>query len=330
MGRLFESEDKFVMWLRRRSRGEVSGLRIGIGDDAGLIQPSPGREIILTADLSIEGVHFSWRLHPPEAVGHRALARSLSDVAAMGGRPKFALIALALSRRVERAWVEAFYAGIFRLARRFGVTVLGGDTALKPGGMAADVVVMGDVEKGKALLRSGAQPGDAIFVAGTLGLSAVGLRLLRSRSRGRHAGALRAHLYPEPQCRLGQFLVARRLASAAMDLSDGLSLDLTRLAKASKVGARLWSGAIPTAKPAVLGAIHAVSPLSLALDGGEDYKLLFTVPRRKLGRVPASFEGIRLHRIGEICAPGQGIVMVEENGKSRALAAAGYDHFRRN
>lgn len=332
MRRQFKTEAEFITWLRRRSGQKATGTRVGIGDDAGLIQPSPGRDVILTTDLTIEGVHFSRKLHPPEAVGYRALARSLSDVAAMGGRPRFALIAIALSRRADRPWIEKFYAGIFRLAREYGVTVLGGDTAFKrggAGGRAVDVMVMGDVVKGQALLRSGARPGDTIFVAGTLGLAAVGLRLLRSGSRNRSGGAVRAHLYPEPQCRLGQFLVEERLASAAIDLSDGLSLDLARLAAASGVGARVWQDAIPTVKPGILPAPHAALALSLALNGGEDYKLLFTISRKNFPRVPRAFEGIRLHPIGEICGSAHRIALIGENGRATPLAAAGYDHFRR-
>lgn len=332
MQKQYRSEAEFLTWLRRCSGRNAAGMVVGIGDDAGLIRPKAGRELILTTDLSIEGVHFSTRLHPPEAVGHRALARSLSDIAAMGGAPRFALVALALSRRTDRLWVEEFYGGIFRLAHRFGVMLLGGDTAIKPGrtgGIAADVVVVGDVARGRALLRSGARPGDTVFVAGTLGLAALGLRALRSKLKNRVA-ALRAHLYPEPQCALGQFLAEERVASAAMDLSDGLSLDLARLAAASGVGARLWQDAIPTVKPGAMSAARGVTPLSLALNGGEDYKLLFTVSQRSLPRVPEIFDGVRLHRIGEICASARGISLIGNNGKPQPLAAAGYDHFRSN
>jgi thiamine-monophosphate kinase len=323
MGRLFKTEDEFVNWLKRRRQAKTPGLRLGIGDDAGLIEPSPGHEIILTADLSIEGVHFSRRLHPADAVGHRALARSLSDVAAMGGKPRFALISLALSKRADRAWVEEFYRGMFRLARRFGVTILGGDAAVTGSVLAADVTMLGEVARGRALLRSGARPGDAIYVAGTLGLSALGLRLLRSRSNVRNSRALRAHLYPEPQCALGQFLSERRLASAAIDLSDGLSLDLSRLLKASGAGAQLWESHIP--RPAVAAGQRASAALSLALDGGEDYKLLFTVPASKASRLPASYQGILLHEIGEV--RNRGMMIAGPNG-IRPLVRAGYDHFR--
>lgn len=328
----FRTETELVDWLSRRSRSSPSGvpcLRLGIGDDGALIRLERGQELILTADLSIEGVHFSRRYHPPEAVGHRALARSLSDVAAMGGRPRFALISLALSKQTDRVWVERFYRGLGRLADRFHVTVIGGDTAVKSGGVVVDVAVAGVVAQGAALLRSGARAGDAIFVAGTLGLSTAGLRALRSAKGGQFGGAVRAHLYPEPQCRVGEYLSSEGVASAAIDLSDGLSADLPRLLRASGVGARIRAGAIPA--PRLLSGFvkSAEQALALALDGGEDYKLLFTVPKRKLACLPVSIGGVRLAHIGETCKEHPGAAMIERNGEWKALPERGYDHFRR-
>ena len=202
--------------------------------------------------MSIEGVHFTRRLHPPEAVGHRALARSLSDVAAMGGVPRYALVSLAISKGATREWVSAFYRGMLALARRFGVELIGGDTARVAERTFIDVLAAGEVPRGRALRRSGARMGDQIYVSGRLGLSALGLRLLRSRRGGSPPPAeatareaMHHHLYPIPQCALGRFLSERRLASALMDLSDGLSTDLARMCAASGVGARLWAEKIP-------------------------------------------------------------------------------------
>lgn len=324
----FKTENELVDWLSRTNRSSASGLRLGIGDDGALIRPERGQELILTADLSIEGVHFSRKYNPPEAVGHRALARSLSDVAAMGGRPRFALIGLALSKRTRRAWVERFYRGLSGLADRFHVRIIGGDTAIKAGGVVIDVVVVGTVAEGAAIVRSGAKTGDAIFVAGTLGLSALGLRALRSGDEGPLAHAVRAHLYPEPQCRLGEFLSKERVASAAIDLSDGLSSDLPRLLRASGVGARIRAAAIPAPRISVGSGKRPEPALELALNGGEDYKLLFTAPTRKLARLPVSIGGARLTRIGEICKAHPGVALIEENGRWKPLPKRGYDHFR--
>ncbi|HTV56583.1 MAG TPA: thiamine-phosphate kinase [Terriglobia bacterium] len=325
----FNSETEFTGWLARKSAGKARGLHLGIGDDAALLELRPGFKWVVTTDLSIEQVHFSADRHPPRSVGHRALARSLSDVAAMGGEPRFALISLALSRRVRRRWIEEFFTGMLRLARRYRVKLVGGDTALHAGRTMVDVTVIGEVLRDRAILRSGAKPGDFLFVGGELGYSALGLRLLRSRAgskRFSESKAIRAHLYPDPQCQLGAFLAGRRIASSAIDVSDGLSSDLNRLAQASGVGARIWADRIP--RPESAGGNSARSPgLSLALHGGEDYKLLFTVPPGRVELLPKRFRATRIVRIGEMQASRLGVQLVR-NGNAVPLEAAGYDHFR--
>jgi thiamine-monophosphate kinase len=337
---LFRTENEFVQWLqaleapahgheRVRSLRLEKGVKLGIGDDAALVAVKSGHELILTTDMSIEGVHFSHRLHPAEAVGHRALARSLSDVAAMGGIPRYLLVSLAISKQVTRDWVFGFYRGMQALARRFGVRLVGGDTALVPGGTFIDVLVAGEVPRGKSLRRSGARAGDQIFVSGRLGLSALGLRLLRSKRGGSRLHvtaaareAVHAHLYPEPQCALGRFLSEHRTASALMDLSDGLSTDLSRLCAASGVGARLWAAKIPSPN-----LPEAADSLQLALHGGEDYQLLFTVPQREASRLPLKFQGRPLYHLGEIEAS-KGIKLVMPDGNVHTLEPAGWDYFR--
>ncbi|MBZ5516875.1 MAG: thiamine-phosphate kinase [Acidobacteriia bacterium] len=331
----FKSEPEFVAWLRRIAPTRRGRLRLGIGDDAALLAVARGQELILTTDLSIEGIHFLPSLHPPRAVGHRALARSLSDIAAMGGTPRFALVSLAISRRTSRRWVEEFYAGLNRLAGQFGTVIVGGDTALVPDRIAIDVIVCGEVPAGRALRRSGARPGDQIFVSGCLGLSALGLELLRGqggtragrRSRRWTAEALCAHLYPTPQCELGRFLSGRGLASALIDVSDGLSTDLAHLCAASGVGAWIGEELIP--KPAAPSTrdLQESDRLALALHGGEDYQLLFTVPRRKVRQVPRAFQGIPLHWIGVIWVSKR-LELLRADGTHRRLEPGGWDHFR--
>ncbi len=324
-GSSFKSEAEFIAWIRRRTPRRVAGLTLGIGDDAALVTVPAGQELVLTTDMSIEGVHFTSTFHPPQAVGHRALARSLSDIAAMGGTPRYALISLAVSRRTQRAWLEGFFDGLFALARRFATVIIGGDTAVVKGPCAVDVIVAGEVPRGRALCRSGAQPGDRIFVSGRLGMAALGLRLLPSRTNGRtpvEKAALRAHLFPQPQCALGRFLSEHRLARGLMDLSDGLSIDLRRLCDASGVGAKLFANRIPI--PPIADAEDA---LELALHGGEDYQLLFTVAEAKTSKIPRFFGRIPLHCIGEIRAS-RGIDLVTSDGKTLALETRGYDHFR--
>ncbi len=320
----FPSEREFIRWVQRRTTSAVPGLHLGIGDDAAVIKVQPGQELLLTSDLSIEGVHFTTRLHPPEAVGHRALARSLSDIAAMGGTPRYALISLAVSRRTSRRWIESFYSGLLALAKRYGVALVGGDTAQVRSSMSVDIVIVGEVRRGTALRRSGAQPEDQIFVSGTPGLAAWGLELLRSRRRHLNPleiAALRAHLYPQPQCALGQSL--RGVATSLMDLSDGLSLDLWRLCQASNVGATLFESQIPC--PSLLGAAKA---LRHALHGGEDYLLLFTIPEAKTANLSSRLGGVQIHRIGRI-QRGRGVRLMTSGGETLLLEPQGFDHFAR-
>lgn len=204
---LFKSEADFINWIRRRTPRRTPGLALGIGDDAALINVSRGQEIILTTDMSIEGVHFKSGLHPPRAVGHRALARSLSDIAAMGGTPRYALISLAASRRTERAWLEGFFDGLFALARRYSTVVIGGDTAVVDGPISVDVIVVGEISRGRALLRSGARSGDRIFVSGRVhvgaGIAPAAVWERRSNPRGANRPSCSPFSHP-PMC-LGSF-----------------------------------------------------------------------------------------------------------------------------
>lgn len=320
----FKSEADFINWLRRRTARRAPGLNLGIGDDAALVEISPKRELILTTDMSIEGVHFTPDLHPPQAVGHRALARSLSDIAAMGGTPRYVLISLGISKGTNRRWTEGFLQGLLALARRFKVAVIGGDTAIAPGPTAIDVVVAGELPRGQAVLRSGARPGNKIFVSGRLGMAALGLRLLPSRTRRpkpAQAAAIRAHLFPEPQCALGRFLSEHGLATALMDLSDGLSIDLQRLCVASGVGACVFADRIPT--PPFPDRARA---MALALHGGEDYQLLFTVAATKASQIPGRFGKVPLTCIGKTCVQ-RGIHIISPKGKMQPLEPKGYDHF---
>ncbi len=328
----FHSETQFVQWLTCRTPQRGRGLVLGIGDDAAVVRAGPEKDWILTTDLSIEGVHFQRALHPADSVGHRALARSLSDVAAMGGVPRFALVSLAISQETPAQWLNAFYRGLLRLARRFGVKIVGGDTAVVSNQITIDAILVGEVARGQALLRSGARPGDQVYVSGRLGLSALGLSLLQSEGRRPPTwvrSALRAHLYPEPQCALGRFLSRRQLASAVIDISDGLSTDLTRLCQASGVGTEILASMIPVATLGHRKPPPDLNTMQLALHGGEDYQLLFTVSPDRLASIPRKFHGVPLHRIGEIQRTKQ-IMLVRADGTRSRLLPQGFDHFRRS
>jgi thiamine-monophosphate kinase len=310
-------------------RGGISlgGLHLGIGDDAALFQPTKGCEQVLTCDWFLEGTHFLRDKHPPDSVGWKCLARAVSDIAAMGGVPRCFLLSLALPETHTRSWLSKFMRGLSRAAARFGCVLAGGDTTCRQD-ILVSVTVVGEVSSGKALLRSGAKPGDVLFVSGRLGGAALGLHLLR-KSKGRlnlQNLLLRKHLYSEPRLALGHFLAEKRLASAMMDLSDGLSTDLPRLCAASKVGARVHAVQIPV----VLPREHAAAPqnpLQLALHGGDDYELLFTVPKRKLKLLPRAYQGTPLTAMGEITKD-RGLLLINATGKGISLENRGWDPFR--
>jgi len=296
------SEREILDFLRRRPVPLKSGVTLGIGDDCALYRPKPKEELAFTTDFLIEDVHFRWETHTAAQVGHNALARGLSDIAAMGAKPRFCLLSLALPDRADRRWVQRFYRGLLALADRTGTILAGGDLA-RDHRFHADIVVCGSVPRGAALRRSGARPHDRVYVSGSLGGSALGLETKRS-------AAWKRHLQIEPRLRLGQFLRMRLKATACMDLSDGLSLDLHRLCLESLVSA---SVGVPPKFP---GATDLQ-----ALHGGEDYELLFTVRPRT--RVPPEFEGVPLTEIGEITLGHAGRVLLE----GKPLEPRGFDHF---
>lgn len=276
----------------------------------------------------VEGVHFRRDWHSAEAVGHRCLTRGLSDLAAMGASPLAAFLSLAVPAADlagRRSWVDGFLDGLLALAKRYKIPLAGGDLAQSPRAMVvADIVLTGSVPLGRALLRSGARRGDAVYVTGTLGGAAAELALLR-RARGRAKRKANQEHLPEPRIAVGEALLRRKLATACIDLSDGLSTDLDHLCAESGVGAQIEAALLP---------VHALAaaarkPLELALHGGEDYELLFTAAVGT--RVPRSIAGVRVTKIGRVTAgPKRGPrVSLLVDGEARPLAAGGWEHFAR-
>jgi len=305
-------------------------LRLGIGDDAAVFRPRASHEMLLTCDWLLEGTHFLRERHPPDSVGWKCLARALSDIAAMGGVPRCFLLSLALPDSHTGRWLDEFLAGLGRASRKFGCVLAGGDTTRRRE-ISVNAMVVGDVRTGRAVSRSGASPGELIYVSGHLGEADLGLQVLRqSRGLGNPKRAVtRKHLYPEPRLALGQWVAEKRLASSMMDLSDGLSSDLLRLCAASGVGACLESETIPCLRNPDIARKHGLDPLRLALHGGDDYELLFTVPLRKPKLLPRAFQGLPLTPIGKITKESK-VVWRDENGREQPLAAEGWDPFRQS
>jgi thiamine-monophosphate kinase len=304
------------------------GIQLGIGDDAAIFRPKAGYQTILTCDWFLEGTHFLRDRHPARAVGWKCLARAVSDVAAMGGVPRCFLLSLALPVSHTERWLDEFLDGLRRAARKFDCALAGGDTTRRAE-LLINVTVAGEVRAGRAVLRSGARAGDIIYVSGRLGEAELGLGVLRSgRGSSKAKNPLtRKHLYPVPRLALGQWLADRGLATAMMDLSDGLSSDLPRLCAASGVGARVAGAQLPAARISAAHRKHGIDPLELALHGGDDYELMFTVRPGKVHMLPGSYRGVRLTPIGEITEKPE-LVLFDVNGRRRELTPGGWDPFR--
>jgi thiamine-monophosphate kinase len=325
----------------RAAQASSSAVRLGIGDDCALLRLRPGEEVAVTTDLSIAGRHFRLDWHPPASVGHRALARGLSDLAAMGARPLAAFLSLGLPRELAKApgrgrsWLSRFYDGLLALADFHKTPLAGGDLAESPVAIA-DIVLIGAVPRGRALLRSGAQPGDLLYVTGSLGGASAGLACLAELAKSvgqvqpqsthrpllkippKFAPLLDPHLYPQPRLAQGRWLQRRRLASAAIDLSDGLSTDLAHLCTESGVAAEVDAALLPLSPGA---------SLEQALHGGEDYELLFTAPPSV--RLPQSIAGVSVTRIGRILGPRAHrpqIALLTPKGQ-QPLIRKGWEHF---
>lgn len=327
------SEDAILRKISARARTSVSRaargpLHLAIGDDAALFRPRPAHETILTCDWFLEGTHFLRDKHPADSVGWKCLARAISDIAAMGGTPRCFLLSLALPGSLTGRWLDEFLAGLRRASRKFQCPLAGGDTTRR-GEVLINVTVVGEIPKGLALRRSRARAGDLIYVSGRLGEAQLGLQLLRPSKRLAGAKDLctRKHLYPEPRLALGQCLAEKRLASAMMDLSDGLSTDLPRLCAASGVGARLNSTSLPLVRLPAYRQNAKIDPLRLALHGGDDYELLFTVRPSQTSFLPRSFRGTPLTAIGVVTLEKR-VVLVDENGRQHGLEPGGWDPFR--
>jgi len=307
-----------------------SALVKGIGDDCAVLRLPAGHEALVTTDFSLEGVHFRREWHAAEVVGHRCLTRGLSDIAAMGGQPIAAFLSLALPVGLDQKWVDGFLRGFTALAKNFGVELAGGDTAQSPGGVLADIMLLGSVPRGKAVLRSGAKVGDDIYVTGRLGVGLAALnRLLAGEEPARvlRDKTARKHFRPAPRIEVGQYLRERKLACSMIDISDGLSTDLKHICDESGVSAWVAEEAIPVASGATLED---------ALHGGDEYELVFTARPAKHKSIPKSIAGVPITWIGTVTSDDSGErkrtgghkiwLMNNERGRSE-LKPKGWEHF---
>jgi thiamine-monophosphate kinase len=356
------SESEIIKMIRSRAR-PGAGVVLGVGDDAAVVKSGEGKDILACCDLLVEGVHFRSAWGAERLIGRKALAVNLSDIAAMGGVPRFAMISVALPPGSSGEFVESLFDGIFELADATRVSIIGGDTSSSPGPLFLDVSVIGECDAGSAVTRSGARPGDVVYVTGSLGASALGLRLLEEHAGPRGMGegtteslttvirwlsgagtvtnsgqdsmaswsaeALAKHLKPEPRLQFGAALGERKLASAMIDVSDGLSTDLGHILEESQCGAIIRAEAIPVAECVRRSSLPAevrIEPLDLALHGGEEYELLFTAVRENEARIAdaAREAGLTVTRIGEIV--GERELKLERDGETRKLEAGGYQH----
>ncbi len=319
--------------IRKTASRNAKRAPIGIGDDAAALFVSPSFLLLATTDMLIEGVHFDLATTDLFSLGWKSAAVNLSDIAAMGGVPRFCLTGLGIPPSLAVGDIRAFYRGVHACLKKFGAVLVGGDTCNSPKGFVISVTMLGEVDKKRVITRSGARPGDLVYVTGTLGDSAAGLGLLRSAECGvrNKKSMMRAlidrHLRPVPRVETGRKLAAAGIATAMIDVSDGLSSDLAHLCEESGVGAEIIAGSLPLSRAITASArVLTRSALDYALSGGEDYELLFTVPPDKVRKLKALKIGAT--EIGRV-ARGRAMTLVGADGRQTPLRPSGYDHFRR-
>jgi thiamine-monophosphate kinase len=305
-----------IRTIRERARRKRGAIAVGIGDDCAVLRPRAGEELVVTTDLSVEGTHFRREWHEARSVGHRCLARGLSDIAAMGARPLAAFLSLAAPADMPQSWIDEFLNGLLALADRYETTLAGGDMSQSQSGIVADVMVIGSAKRGRSLLRSTARVNDTIYVTGALGGSAATLDALFAGQRPPRSGSSQRHFYPEPRISVGGDLAKRKLARAMIDCSDGLSVDLAHICAESGVGAMLNRDLIP---------IAAGATLEQALDGGEDYELIFTAS--PAAKVPVEIGCVPITEIGWITRE-RGIYITDLRAQPEPLEPRGWQHFR--
>ncbi len=324
-------EFKLLAQIKKRLATSSPNVVLGIGDDAAAFS-LPGAKLgLLSRDLLLEGVHFDLNYITPHQLGHKALAVNLSDIAAMGGVPRYALVSMALPADTTLEFVTELYDGLKALGEQYGTAIIGGDTSASPNTIMISISLWGEVEKELLLSRRGAKPGDHLLVTGCLGEAAAGLALLRANKPDSHPGLVKRQLTPTPLCKEARLIAKSRRASSMIDLSDGLASDIKQLTKESNVGAEIWLNRLPISQAVADAARQlGLSVYELALGGGEDYELLFTVPADKLDHLIQEFtkqHQTPLSVIGCIESGARGIHFIDSNGQP-VIPKKGYEHFK--
>jgi len=323
----------FIETIKDHCHYSFNGLIQGIGDDCAVIGPYNGNVFLITTDMLVEDIHFILGNIDPEHLGQKVIAVNLSDIAAMGGTPLHGVISMAVPKSMKVTTIHAIYNGMKEMCRRYGLNIIGGDTCASPHKLIFNVAIIGEAPENEVLYRKGAKPGDRIYVTGTLGDSAGGLKLVTEEFSAPESVAtvlMNAHNLPVPFIETGRMTAQSKLAGAMIDLSDGLVSDLRHICNESGVGARILHHSIPISDEVQLFAqINSLDPYELGLYGGEDYRLLITVPSENCGRFESLFKKDTSHHIyevGEITVK-QGMRIVMEDGKEEDLSVKGYDHF---
>jgi thiamine-monophosphate kinase len=317
------------------AKADRPDIVVGIGDDVAVLEDRGDEFILATVDSQVENIHFLRDRITPRQLGQRALAVNLSDIAAMGGVPEYALVSLALPKETEVAWVEELYRGMREEAERAGVAVVGGNMARSPWGIFIDVCVLGRVHREHLLLRSGARPGDRVLVTGWLGDAAAGLQLVLNAelavTEAERELLLSRHLTPTPRLAESGVIARSGRATAMIDVSDGLSSDVGHICDRSRVGVRIWAERLPiSAATKRVAALSAIPVWQLALAGGEDYELCFTAPADAVEELATAVyrkTGTPVAVVGEILPAASGRWLVLENGREVPLEATGWAHF---
>ena len=330
------NERDIIQYITNLAPNKGKGVLQGIGDDCAVIEKDGNTVWLLTMDTLVEKVHFDCKWHPPELLGRKSISVNVSDVAAMGGKPLFVLLSVGLPQAFDNKWFSAFSEGIAQGCRDYGCILIGGDTVCSPEGYSFTVTVIGETEKEHVLYRSSASPGDDIWVSGWLGHAAAGLEIFSSGiadGKKEFQPLLNAHLNPEARTQLGLELGRCGVVSSMMDLSDGLATDLAHLCKRSGVKGEIDANCLPLSVPLTRAAeILDLSPAMLAVNGGEDYELLFTAPPDAALKVEQIGQTctLDLYRVGRI-RQGSGVVLLttdeQNNIREQRIAYGGFDHF---